>query len=428
MTRNRDIERVLDRFYAEGPAEVPDRLLLGVFDQIERLPQRRLAKQMTRFATMNSNFRVAAAAVLVVAVIGVGAFAISQKPDIGSQSTPAPSPTAAQTSGVTISTLPAAFRYKWIGALRPVAQVVPAITCSRMLMGDGLLQYNGCGPDPVLASTAGVSDPNIIVFKLISKESGCLAGDVGTYAYTLSPNGKSLALTRVEEACDARAEAVSGAWNRSDCPNAGSPCLGDLDAGRYVSANFNPFVPRTEWVATDAALSYTVPAGWANIEDCDNCYALAKQGAPENEAIYLFSDVAAHVQDEKCTNDLAPGIGQTARAISTWLTTLPGLVTTTPIPTTIGGLSGFAVDVSLARSWSQTCPYSDGEPVVPLFTDPLKGGFDWNVGGAGHSREILLDLPGGRVLLIDLGAANKAAFDALMQDAMPVVGTFVFTP
>ena len=81
MTRDRDIERVLDEFYAEGPSAMPDRLFLGVIDRIERVPQRRLALHVTRFATMNSNLRLAAAAAIVVALVGMGAFAFLNKQD-----------------------------------------------------------------------------------------------------------------------------------------------------------------------------------------------------------------------------------------------------------------------------------------------------------------------------------------------------------
>lgn len=98
MTRDIDIERVLDRFYADGPSEMPDRVFLGVVDRVERVPQRRLAYQMTRFANMNRNLRLAAAAAIVVAVVGVTAFAISRSPDIGNQPTPTATPTASQTA------------------------------------------------------------------------------------------------------------------------------------------------------------------------------------------------------------------------------------------------------------------------------------------------------------------------------------------
>ena len=40
MTRDQDIERVLERWFTEGPTQMPDRLFEYV-DHIDRLPQRR---------------------------------------------------------------------------------------------------------------------------------------------------------------------------------------------------------------------------------------------------------------------------------------------------------------------------------------------------------------------------------------------------
>ena len=43
MTRDHDIERVLDQWFTEGPTQMPDRFLDGTLDRIDRAPQRRLA-------------------------------------------------------------------------------------------------------------------------------------------------------------------------------------------------------------------------------------------------------------------------------------------------------------------------------------------------------------------------------------------------
>ena len=62
MTRDQDIERVLERWFTEGPTQMPDRLFEFV-DHIDRLPQRHRARLQTRFVAMNSTLRIAAAAV-----------------------------------------------------------------------------------------------------------------------------------------------------------------------------------------------------------------------------------------------------------------------------------------------------------------------------------------------------------------------------
>jgi hypothetical protein len=426
MTRERDIEHVVEQWFAEGPTQMPDRLFNAVIDRIDRVPQRRLARLQTRLLAMNFNIRLAAAAAVIVAVAGVGAFMLTRPSGVGV--VPSPTPALSPLPSPTLAALPAALRYKWVGAPRTAPEIDPPISCSRMLLGTfGTMEYNGCGPRTILLSNVALATPATVQFTLVNKEQGCSNGDVGSYSFVLTPNGKTLSLTKIADACAARVSAISGDWNRSDCPDKGSPCLGDLDAGTHVSANFSPFQPGAAWVANYAALSYTVPEGWANIEDCDVCYALAEQGAPEGTTIYLWSDVAAHLQDDACTNAVAPGVGRSASAITAWLGTLPGLATTPPQPISLGGLSGFMLDLSVAPSWTHTCSYSNGDPVVPLFTDPAGGGFDWGTGGAGHDRIILLDLGDGRALLIDLGTHDKAEFDALLPKAMEVINSFQFS-
>jgi hypothetical protein len=431
MTRDRDIERVLEQWFTEGPAHMPDHLFDVVVDRIDRVPQRRLARLQTRLLAMNFNIRLAAAAALFVVVAGAGAFMLTRPSGAGVA--PSPRPSLSSSPNASLSPLPAALSYKWVGSPRTVPEISPAITESRLLLDTGTsLLYGAGGPDPILFSGVGLSSPDTIQFKMINAESGCRNGDVGSYAFTLSPSGRALSLHEVADACRARAGAISGDWNRADCPNKNSACLGDLDAGPHVSAGFNPFVPRTAWVANYGALSYTVPEGWTNNEDCDGCYFLSKQGAPENDpTMFLFDDVVAHSQAQSCSTAAEPGVGHSAAAIGAWLTTLPGLVATAPSPVTIGGLSGVTVDLSVSPGWTGTCPYaySQGLPLVSTFVDAEPsggGGFDWNVQGDGRTRAILLDIGDGRVLLLDIEAQSKATYDAFLPGAMQVVNTFQF--
>ena len=76
MTRDQDIERVLDRWFTEGPTQMPDRFLADTLDRIDRAPQRRLADLRTRLPAMHPMLRFAAAAAVVLAVAGLGAAAL----------------------------------------------------------------------------------------------------------------------------------------------------------------------------------------------------------------------------------------------------------------------------------------------------------------------------------------------------------------
>lgn len=431
MTRDRDIERVLDRFYAEGPSEMPDRVFLGVFDRIERVPQRRLAMQLTRFATMNTNLRVALAAAIVVAVVGVGAFALSQRQNVGPAATPAVSP-AASSSGTALSSVPAALQARWVGSPRIVPEAGTAEDRNGMTIDDAQLYFLVTGPGNVhqFPSSASFDGVDQVILRLANGDAGCKPGDQGTYRFAVAGGGTILTLTPVSEACAPRAAALAGEWFRAGCPDNQGWCLGDLQPGTHSSVIFSPLVAPASWKYSYGSFSYTVPSGWTNGEDCPWCYTLAKQGAPANTGINVWSDAVAHAQANQCSQAPEPGVGRTADAITTWLTTLPGLVTTAPAPVTINGLQamhGKMVDLSVAPTWTASCPYaySTGLPLVSTFSAPTAGdGFDWNIQGAGRTRVIALDVGNGRTLVIDIEAQNQADFDALLPDAMQVVYTF----
>jgi hypothetical protein len=432
MTRDRDIERVLDRFYAEGPSEVPDRLLLGVFDRIERIPQRRLAFRLTRFVTMNSNLRLAAAAAIVVAVVGVGAFALSQKSSVGPPATASPSASASgPAASFEPTSLPEALQGRWVGAPRVVPEVPePPYRNALLLSGQQLtFALAGQGLETEFASIAALVAPDQLRLIGATTDGGCKPRDEGTYSFTLDASGTSLTLTPISDACGPRAAALSGDWTHVGCTDDQGWCLGDLAPGTHHSTIFTPLVPAASWQFRYGQFSYTVPAAWRNVDDGPWGYYLAEQGAPENTGIYVWSEAAAHAQADQCTNAPEPGVGPTADEIVTWLTTLPGLVATNPQPVTIGGLNGKLVDLSVSPTWTASCPYaySPGLPLVSTFAATnADAGPDWNVQGEGRTRIIALDLGDGRALIIDIEAQNKADYDALLPDAMQVVNTFTF--
>jgi hypothetical protein len=103
MTRDQDIERVLERWLSDGPAHMPDHVFSTVVDRIDRTPQRRLAGFLTRYAHMPANLRLTAVAATFVVVIGaLGAYVLLRPSDANvggpgptSTATPLPaSPTA----------------------------------------------------------------------------------------------------------------------------------------------------------------------------------------------------------------------------------------------------------------------------------------------------------------------------------------------
>lgn len=429
MTRNREIERVLDRFYAEGPSEVPDRILLGVFDRIERVQQRRLASRMTRFATMNSNLRLAAAAAIVVALVGVGAFAISRLSVVGPSPTPSPTTAASPSPAIGGSaTLPVALQSRWVGPPRVVPGVPEPPYRVGLQIDASILDFKlrDGETESSFSSSGSLVGDGQVALRLFIAEAGCQPGDEGTYTFVLASDEATLTFTPVSDACASRAAALAGDWIRAACPDAQAWCLGDLEAGTHASTLFNPLAPPADWQYDYGRFSYAVPAGWTNGGDFPGHYRLAKQSGPADAAIFLWSDIVPHSQDESCPNVSEPGVGRTVSAITDWLTTLPGLDASTPMPVTVGGLSGFSLDVSVASDWTHTCSYSEGKPVVATFvdSDDATEGFDWNIGAGAKSRYFLLDAGGGRALLIEIAASDAADFDSLVAEAMPLIESF----
>jgi hypothetical protein len=386
---------------------------------------------MTRFATMNSNVRLAAAAAIVVALVGVGAFAFLNNSNIAAPATPSPSLGASPSAAAGGSArLPEALKGRWVGVPRVVPEMPEPPARNALLLSNSQLSFAlaGQGSATAFASGAALIAPDQLRLIGATTDGGCKPRDAGTYSFILDASGTVLTLTPISDACAPRAAALTGGWTHVGCTEEEGWCLGDLAAGTHSSTIFTPLVPPQDWQYDYGRFSYTVPAGWANTADCPACYALAKQGAPENDAVYFFADIVPHSQDESCPELAEPGVGRTASAITDWLTSLPGLDASAPEPVTVGGLPGFSVDLTLAAAWTHGCDYSDGKPIVSTFvdSDDSAEGFDWNVGAVGKVRYIILDLGDGRALLIDIEVADIADFDGLVADAMPVIGTFTF--
>ena len=96
MSSDRDVTRIVRSWLDEGVAQLPDRVLDAVLDQVPATPQRRAGWLARRFPFMNNTMKIAlaAAAVVVLAFIGFGVLRDNTGGPPTATATPVPTPTA----------------------------------------------------------------------------------------------------------------------------------------------------------------------------------------------------------------------------------------------------------------------------------------------------------------------------------------------
>ena len=342
------------------------------------------------------------------------------------QLSPSPTTSITTSSG---GPIPEAIRYAWIAAPREIPGLdEPAVSAVMAIKQATMLFNANDNGKVVLASRVSAVDARTLRFELLADGSGCQRGDIGTYSYQLSATGRGLSLRLLQEPCAARGAAIQGSWNRAGTCPAGGVCLGDMDAGTHVSAVFTPFRPPSTWRDDYGRFSFTVPDGWTNLEDGKDDYVLATRDAAPDTDILLIAGVAPHVQDAACSElaSPAPGVGTSPQAIAKWIRTIPGLITTKPTPTEVGGIQGVMLDVSVSPASTHHCPFIDAAGAQLFSPSDPKSEFDFGVWGHGRLRLFLLDLGESRTLMIDIEAPDKATWDALVPQAMPIVQSFTF--
>jgi hypothetical protein len=135
-------------------------------------------------------------------------------------------------------------------------------------------------------------------------------------------------------------------------------CLGVLAAGTYQTEVFRP------------ALAYTVPTGWRNDEDLPGNFLLYRlqddMSVAGGSYLGIYRNVAAAAIN--CLEQPQPGVGQTPQALIRWIQSIPGLVESSPTPVTVGGLTGYQIDVQVAKG-DEVCTFDGGAAHgTPLIT------------------------------------------------------------
>lgn len=178
-----------------------------------------------------------------------------------------------------------------------------------------------------------------------------------------APAGAAVDGTTSDPGDPTEAETDAGAPTAVACPNThGGSCLGELAAGTYATTVFSP------------SITYTVPDGWSNLEDLSGNFLLVlDDGTYDGDPDYPFAGDPRYVGIYRnavaplpCEESRDPSVGRSVDAYVDWLTGHPGLDAGEPQPVTVGGLEGVYLDLALDPSWTETCVYSQGQPIVPF--------------------------------------------------------------
>lgn len=206
----------------------------------------------------------------------------------------------------------------------------------------------------------------------------------------------------------AAASVAPSLTGRPPCPYGGEragTCLGVLSAGTYSTTSFAP------------PFTYTVPHdGWSNGEDRDGIFVLLAPGEsfagvePDtSEWIGVFRSVGAAAAG--CDEKMEPGV-VSAQALTDWFTSQPGLVVTEPQPTSVGGLSGSMIELSLAPNWTGTCPAPFPDiPLVPLMGIGPSEGLGVLVGASWPIRLYLLDFEDDNIAIYVMDHPGRFSLD-----------------
>jgi hypothetical protein len=433
MTERTDLDGKLRAWLDLMPDEAPDHAIAAVLDAIDATPQPRSARWWPSWRTPMNRSLAAFAAAMAIVVVGA---ALLLGPGFSSRVATVPSASAGPSTvgspqavvpSAALGALPSQLQGRWMGGNSPY---VAAGAGSSLLLGPDrfTIAQSNLNDQPTLLGTIGTqgdglrltSDPNT---------TGCQDTDVGIYSWSVSASGRVLTLSAVREDCARREAAIAGTWWLMGCKDTTADCLGTLDAGTYETQYFTPFLDSAlPWSPPFGAVTYTVPAGWANSGDWPGSFGLSTSpddGATTGlhvvppGAIDLFAQAAA--EGSPCSGAPDASVPVSATAIAHALRGDAGLIVGPASPVTIDGRDGISVDLAVDASKAGGCP-----TIRPIVEYLIGGGIGQSIGSGEHERLILLDYRPGNVLAIRLHVNRGVDFNAFAAAAMPIVQSMTF--
>lgn len=208
--------------------------------------------------------------------------------------------------------------------------------------------------------------------------------------------------------------------SKRSCPNPevgdGNDCLGPVAAGTYTTRRFTP------------TLTYTVPDGWANLEDMAGNFLLLPPGADlagvnagTSDYLGVYTWVVA---PEHCTGRYEPMVKETFDGLLGWLKGDLAIRLSNVHDVTVGGLEGVAMDIAQKVPTGDGC--SDG-----TYADVYVGAFPTSLVHAvdtDYPMRVFLLRNGDKALAVELADAPNGGSDFAdwFAAAEPVVEGLVF--
>jgi hypothetical protein len=224
VSTERDVTRIVRSWLDEGVTQLPDRVLDAVLDQLPATPQRRADWLARRFPRMNTFVRIAAAAaaVILVAIVGIKLLPLGGVGGPGVSPTPTASETALVGRWVTPDVTCEQQKATVLAAGYTAEQMaLSEWTCPGGTTNHYTIIFGGPAADPNVPKTLVLYERSAVgwsgVYRVVDA-STFEAGDSGTYyiTYHFAISGNRLTIDMV----------------RDDCPSCtpGASLLGELMA------------------------------------------------------------------------------------------------------------------------------------------------------------------------------------------------------
>jgi hypothetical protein len=216
----------------------------------------------------------------------------------------------------------------------------------------------------------------------------------------------------------ATAPASAGAPSQAAPSPAPTPEGVILPAGEVTALAFTP------------RIAFAVPSGWTLQVDEPEFVSLVRP-APgylvQGDGLVIFDGISVYARPVAGLPDGTlggvPGVGTSAQALATWLSERPQLTSTSPIKSTLAGLTAYQLDFRLSSKAGDLCGIRcanllDSAAGPNSYRFGIEG--DWRV------RAFLLDAPDGSTILISIDDADGVGFEEELAGAMPILESLRF--